>query len=179
MEPEEYELVEKAKTDAEAFSTLYEKYLPQIFGYVSRRIGDREEVEDLVSNIFLKVVENIGKFNAEKSSFKTWLYTITTNTMIDYFRTRKKTTADIEFMENTMDPNPNPHEHASKQQDQEKVLSVISGLSERHQQILMLKYFSDLGTIELAQALGVTENNVYVLINRALQAFEKHYQRYA
>jgi RNA polymerase sigma-70 factor (ECF subfamily) len=70
-------LVEKAKTDQAAFSQLYEMYLPKIFAYVTRRIGDRDEAEDLTSNIFVRVLENMKKFDQKKSSFKTWIYSST------------------------------------------------------------------------------------------------------
>ncbi|MBI2638999.1 sigma-70 family RNA polymerase sigma factor [Candidatus Peregrinibacteria bacterium] len=172
-------LVEKAKTDQASFSQLYEMYLPKIFAYVTRRIGNRDEAEDLTSNIFVRVLENMKKFDPKKSSFKTWIYTIATRMMIDYFRThKKKRTESIEMAETISDPQKNPHEQAQENQQRQKVLSVIDQLSDRHQRILMLKYFSGLETPELALALGVTENNASVIVHRALKDFQTTYQRY-
>lgn len=172
-------LVEKAKTDEQAFSQLYEMYLPKIFAYVTRRIGDRDEAEDLTSNIFVRVLENMKKFDSKKSSFKTWIYTIATHMMIDYFRShKKKRTESIELAETISDPQKNPHEQAQESQQREKVLSIIDQLSDRHQRVLMLKYFSGLSTPELALALGVSENNASVIVHRALKDFQTTYQRY-
>lgn len=172
-------LAEQAKTDETAFSQLYEKYLPKIFAYVTRRIGNRHEAEDLTSNIFVRVLENMKNFNPKKSSFKTWIYMIATRMMIDYFRTQKnRRTESIEMAETVSDPEKNPHQQAQQNQQREKVISVMDKLADRHQQVLMLKYFSGLSTPELALALGVTENNASVVLHRALKDFEKTFQRY-
>ncbi|MBI4994647.1 sigma-70 family RNA polymerase sigma factor [Candidatus Peregrinibacteria bacterium] len=165
--------------DEAEFSRLYEIYLPKIFGFVARRINNREEAEDLVSNIFLKVVENIKNFNPAKSSFKTWIYTIATNMMIDYFRTvARKKTCCIENAESMADQTQNPAEGALNAEQREKVFSAIRSLPERHQKVLLLRYCSDLSIVETAEALNVTENNVSVIIHRALKAFEITYKRY-
>lgn len=178
MEDEQL-LAEQAKTDEEAFSKLYEKYLPQIFGYVARRLGNRAEAEDLVSNIFLRVLENIKSFNPAKSNFKSWLYTITTRMMIDYFRTHSnKKSEAIEKAEMFTDPAGNPREKAEQAEDRAKVHEVIKKLPERHQKVILLKYFSDLSIEDIAEILGVTKNNASVIIHRALEAFEITYQRY-
>lgn len=173
------ELAIAAKTDEQAFSKLYEMYLPRIFAYVTRRICDRDEAEDIVSNIFLRVVENIGNFNPEKSSFKTWIYTITTNMMIDYFRSHgKKKTEKIEVAHDIASSGPSPVEQAVKSHDKDFTHMIIGKLPTRHQQLLLLKFFSDLNVEELAHALGVTPNNVSVMTHRALAAFEITYKRY-
>lgn len=172
-------LAEQAKTNEAAFSQLYEMYLPKIFAYVTRRIGDRDEAEDLTANIFVRVLENMKKFDPKKSSFKTWIYTIATRMMIDYFRAHaKKRTESLEMAENISDPQKNPHEQIQENQQREKVLYAIDKLSDRHQRVLMLKFFSGFSTPELALALGVTENNASVMVHRALQDFQTTYQRY-
>lgn len=179
IKEEEKSLVERAKTDESAFSELYESYLPKIFGFVTRRINDREEAEDLVSNIFLKVVENIKNFNPAKSSFKTWIYTIATNMMIDYFRANaKKKTCCIENAESMADHSQNPVQSAQSAEQRERVFFAIRSLPERHQRVLLLRYCSDLSIGETAEALSVTENNVSVIIHRALKAFEITYKKY-
>lgn len=62
---------------------IYEQYRDKIFGYVSSRIHNRAEAEDVVSTIFLKICKNIDKYNPEKASLSTWVYTITCNTVYD------------------------------------------------------------------------------------------------
>lgn len=173
------QLAEKARTSEEAFAILYERFLPQIFGYVTKRIADRSEAEDITANIFLRVVEHLKTFNPQKSRFKTWLYTITTNMLIDHFRSSgRRKYEDLEKAEAVPSQNPGPQEEAAGSQNRQKVQHVISLLPERHQRVILLKYFSDLSIPEMAQALGVTANNAGVMLHRALAAFQLTYERY-
>jgi RNA polymerase sigma-70 factor (ECF subfamily) len=173
------ELAIAAKTDEAAFSKLYEMYLPKIFAYVTRRIADRDEAEDIVSNIFLRVVSHIKNFDPQKSSFKSWIYTITTHMMIDYFRTHgKRKHEELEAAEQVVDSAKNPAESAKTTQEKEKIHRVINRLPERHQKVIMLKYFSDLSLPEIAEALNITPNNAGVMVHRALEAFELAYHHY-
>lgn len=175
----ENELAVRAKTDEQAFAQLYERYLPKLFGFVTRRINNRHEAEDIVSQIFMRVVEHIKNFDPKKSSFKCWLYTIATRLIIDYIRTRvPKQTADLEHAEVVSDPVANPQHDAMREEDKSRVHKAITELPERHQQVILLKYFSDLSVEEIASVLGVTSNNASVIIHRALSAFETTYQRY-
>lgn len=158
------------------FSELYEIYLPKIFAFVSRRVNSRSEAEDLVSSIFLRAAEHIADFNPKKSSFKTWIYTITTRMMIDYFRSHAK--KKLEPIENAEEipAAGNPHESAKKSQEQAAVFTAMQKMPERHQKVLMLKYYGDFSISELADALAVTENNASVMLHRAHAAFEVAYQ---
>ena len=72
----------------------------------------------------------------------------------------------------------NPAEEAQNAEQKDKVFSAIRSLPERHQKVLLLRYCSDLSIVETAAALGVTENNVSVIIHRALKAFELTYKKY-
>lgn len=176
----EQELTKLAKTDEQAFSKLYDIYFQQIFGYITKRINNRAEAEDIVSQIFLKVVEQIHKFNPEVGNFKAWIYTIATNTLIDHFRRIAHSKSNpIEKAEKIPDPAKNPNEYAKEEANRELVLSVINQLPKQYQKILLLRYFSDLSIEEIAEALKINPNNTSVKIHRALKAFQITYLRYA
>lgn len=76
----------KLTTESEA---LYTAYSEKVRGYVFGKVANRDDAEDLVSDIFLKVYEKQSTFDAGRSSVSTWIYTITRNTVIDYFRTHR------------------------------------------------------------------------------------------
>lgn len=172
-------LIEKGQNGEMAFSELYERFFPQIFGFISRRLSDRAEVEDLVSIIFMKVLEQLHRYDCQQGRFKPWLYAIATRTLIDYFRTHShRKTQDIESAESIADPHNNPHDLAETSQHNTSVLNAIHSLPERHQRVLLLRYYSDLSIEELAETLGVNKNHVSVLIHRALSAFKLTYERH-
>lgn len=177
MDPqEEAELAELAKNDETAFSRLYDFFLPQIFGFVTRRISDRALAEDITSRVFLKVVEHIRRFDSRKSRFKTWIYTIAVNTLIDHFRSfERKSFENMECAESVPDPLDNPHHHIEKNMEKERILSLIEKLPVRHQRLLMLRYYSDFSIDEIADALKVSNNHVSVMLHRSLKAFSELY----
>jgi RNA polymerase sigma-70 factor (ECF subfamily) len=77
-----------------ALETLIRRYLPLIYGFVLRSIGETAQAEDLTQEIFLKVWRGIKKYDAGKS-FKTWIFTIARRTLIDYFRKKKIATVAV------------------------------------------------------------------------------------
>ena len=68
---------------------LYTAYSEKVRGYVFGKVANRHDAEDLVSDVFLKAYEKYPTFDAGRASVSTWLYTITRNTVIDYFRTHR------------------------------------------------------------------------------------------
>ena len=76
--------------ESEALSTLYRQFLPGIFGYIATRVADRATAEDLTSEVFLKMVEGIGRLRAsDEPGFAAWLLQIARLTVADYYRKRK------------------------------------------------------------------------------------------
>ena len=65
---------------------LYEEYRDRVLGYIRARVPNREDAEDLCEDVFLKVLRASGSYDDKKSAPGTWIYAITRNTVIDYFR---------------------------------------------------------------------------------------------
>ncbi|PIQ76998.1 hypothetical protein COV82_06750 [Candidatus Peregrinibacteria bacterium CG11_big_fil_rev_8_21_14_0_20_46_8] len=179
---QEIELVERAKSDDGAFSELYDYYMPKIYGYIHKRVGDKDAAEDLTSQTFLKMVQHLPRFDTEGAGgrgvyFKSWLYRIATNTVIDYYR-RNRPTEEIKEEMPLKDDAPNPGEQAASNEQRERVLATLSRMPEKYSKILHLKFFGDLSNEEIAAALGITPNNAGVLIYRALKSFEKCFAKF-
>ena len=68
---------------------LYKEYYPKVLRYVSSKINRVEEAEDLAQNVFVKVFQNYDSFDESKASISTWIYTITHNTVINYYKSMK------------------------------------------------------------------------------------------
>ena len=65
------------------------EYAEKVRGYVFGKLSNKADVEDVVSEVFLKVCEKYQTFDADRASAATWVYTITRNTVIDYFRAHR------------------------------------------------------------------------------------------
>lgn len=180
---QELELIEKAQRDSSedapaadaAFTALYEFYLPRIYGYIYKRVGRRETAEDLTSQTFLKMVENLKRFKGQY--FKAWIYRIATNTVIDYYRTHKSE-MPMEEGRDLPSREVGPVEEAEKKENREKVLAVLALLPEKHQRVLYLKFFADFCNNEMALSSEITENALGVRLHRALKAFQTIYNSF-
>jgi len=176
----EAELVERAKTDDQAFTILYDFYFPKIYGYIYKRVGNFDLAEDLVSATFLKVFTNLGGYNQRGYSFGAWVYRIATNNLIDHYRKagRKKIVPLDEVEDKHDDVSDSPDTLVQRSQDRELVQRAMENIPEKYQQVLHLKFFADQSNQEIAEALETSENNVRVMTFRALKSFQASYKKY-
>ena len=68
---------------------IYCDYRDRIYGYVLSKINNQQDAEDIAADVFVKIYSKLDTFDKSKASLSTWIYTITRNTLTDYFRTRK------------------------------------------------------------------------------------------
>lgn len=174
---EEYQLAERAKTDDAAFSLLYERYFPKIYAYIFRRLGDRDMTEDVVSVTFEKVFLHLEKFKpGGGGTFQAWVYRIASNAVIDHVRKEKHTVpVDPQELPEEIHPQTDGVHDMIKLEDSEAVHRAIKKLPDRYQEVIQLKYFSELSNIEVAEVLNLSPNNVGVLLSRALKKFHESY----
>lgn len=174
----EPELVERAKKDDQAFEILYNHYFPKIYGYIFKRVGNHAATEDIVSTTFLKVFVNLKKYRYQGHTFGAWVYRIATNNLTDYYRKQAKN-KEVELSEAhyVADREPGPEERVGQSENRLHVELTLKKLSKRYREILHLKFFAELSTLEISEALGISENNTRVLLHRALKKFHGEYKK--
>lgn len=69
---------------------IYIEFKNRVTGYVRGKISNAHDVEDIVSDVFVNVFNDLKCYDESRASLSTWIYTITRNTVIDYFRTSKR-----------------------------------------------------------------------------------------
>lgn len=169
----EKELVERAKTDQEAFVELYNFYFPKILGYVKKRVKHQETAEDLVSETFTKVFVNLEKFDFKGYPFSSWLYRIAVNVVIDYWRKENKIkTSDIDEHFDIAS-NMETDQTVIIEERHQEVVKYMEVLPERERQVVELKFFAELSNQEIAQTMKISANLVGVIIFRALKKMRK------
>src|SRR5690242_8291867 len=87
---EDESLILKSQADSEAFRPLYEKYFKRIFLFVHHRVGDKSLAADITSQVFLKALVNLRKFQFRGLPFSAWLFRIALNECHDFFRKSKR-----------------------------------------------------------------------------------------
>lgn len=150
---------------------IYEQYRDKIFGYVSSRIHNCAEAEDVVSTIFLKICKNIDKYNPEKASLSTWVYTITRNTVYDSLKALRDRPA-FELLENTPSPE-NVEEKVLSKELLEELACALEKLPQRERDAVILLYYRKLDRKTVADALGITYAQLRYLHDKAIQKLEK------
>lgn len=172
--PEDHNaLAERAATDEQAFEELYNAYLDQIYGFVMKRVGHTQTCEDIVSDVFRKVFTNLEAFDQSKASFRTWIYRIANNTIIDHYRVNrnpsKPPVVDIDEMIDLATDAQTPEEVYLTAEQQEFIHACIDELPEKYQKIVQLKYLEEMPHEEIAEIMEMSVNNVSVTAHRAVK----------
>ena len=81
--------------DAPDLEQIYSAYQKKVMGYIRARINSWADAEDLCADVFEKIARKLPDFDSTKASLSTWIFTITRNTVIDYFR-RSKPSEEID-----------------------------------------------------------------------------------
>ena len=87
-----------------AADLLVRNYYREIYVYVFRQLGNKEDAMDLTQDIFIAVLQSIDRFDSAKSTFRTWLYGIATHKVIDFRRKEKPAWLSLERMATTDRP---------------------------------------------------------------------------
>src|SRR5690606_37525873 len=135
----------RASTDPAAFQVLYELYFKRMYNYVVVKVNNRQDAEDIVSDIFLQIVKGLPQFrNDNHLSFATWLFTIARNITTDFYRrqVRSPTEADLESMETNLVISPELDTALIQRERAAELHGMLMALPERRREVIMLKYFS-------------------------------------
>lgn len=159
----------------ESFAKLFEHFFDDVWKYVHFKV-DSVEVEDLVSDTFLKMVENLKKYKHKPpSTFKSWLFRIAHNNVIDHYRKQKEILGIIDNDEEESlefqieDEKLTPDQETNLQLNTEKIHELLHILPENQQEILTLKYLAGMTNLEISEITGKSEGNVRVIQLRALK----------
>ena len=165
------ELIQRAsKGDRQAFGLLYEKYLEAIYQYMFYRVGSEQEAEDLTEKVFLKIWERIPRLSREAPvrNFRAWLYRISHNLVVDYYRTRKET-APLSSYESQIPADRGIEDNVDNQHEREMLVKAITQLEPQYQEIIVARFINQLSHAETAEIVRKSEGHVRVLQYRALK----------
>ena len=178
MQSDEDLIREYLDGNEDTFKILIDKYISSIYNFAVRFVG-HDNASDVSQDVFLKVWKNIRKFNSGKSSFKTWIFTITRNTITDSLRKKKSIpfsmldTEEVSFEDNIEDETILPMEVLSKLEDKEFLNNLLDKLSPNYREVLILYYTEDMTFSEIGQLLGKPMNTVKSYHHRALNQLKK------
>jgi RNA polymerase sigma-70 factor (ECF subfamily) len=148
-----------ASGDRLAMQVLFARYHVRVYRFVLRLVRDQSVAEDLISDVFLDVWRQAGRFE-KRSAVSTWLLAIARFKALSALRRKPDEALDEEAAEAIEDPSDDPEVVVAKKDRSVVIRKCLGGLSAEHREIIDLVYYHDKSVEEVAEIVGIPENTV-------------------
>jgi RNA polymerase sigma-70 factor (ECF subfamily) len=169
MLADESGLVERAKTDPEAFGILYERYVNKVYSYIYYRVGNHHDAEDLTARTFHRALDHIDHYVQRGAPFSAWLYRIAHNLVANWHRDHsRRQVVSLEDV-NLSPPLREGPQHVTEQREEEnELLAAVRRLPADRQQLLILKFVEEMSNTQIGTVMGRSEGAIKSLYHRTL-----------
>jgi len=179
VEPDDRQLVQTIRGgDADAFETLVRRKTSKVYALCYRIIGNAEDAKDISQLVFLKLWENLEKYDAQYA-FDTWLYRMVTNVAIDFMRNKQSRDNAVNSNLRLVKTAAEEEQTVSVQRKEvENVFNEIATvLSPKQKAIFVMNQMEDLPSAEIAKILGCRESTVRNHLFNARKLMQQQLQR--
>jgi len=176
-EAKERRLIEAAQSDPARFGEVYENYFALVYAYVTRRVRNRDEAEDLTAEVFRKALASLRRFKWRGAPFAAWLFRIASNMIADRSKrvAREVSLDEAGATERGSRAQISKGADTSQQKDLEDserlalLFRLVDDLAEDQGRVLVMRFAEEKSIREIAEALGRSEGAVKQLQFRALE----------
>ncbi|MCR5670544.1 MAG: sigma-70 family RNA polymerase sigma factor [Butyrivibrio sp.] len=137
---------------------IYLDYRDKVFGYIRNHVNSAEDAEDLCEDVFVKIYSKLDTFDETKAGLSTWIYAVTSNTVIDFYRTNH---IHSEIPEDLSDTRSSIEEDFLNGETLSMLASALKELPQEQMDIIVLRYYKGLTLQEVAEKMqlsyGVTK----------------------
>ncbi len=166
-------LVERARGgDNVAVGALYDAFAPRIYRFFRFRVAADDAAQDLMQRVFLKMVEQLPKYESRGVPFAAWLFRVARNTWIDEGRAYRTTVSLDDLVGEPADAG-DPEALTQTTLDGERVRRAVAALPPDQREVIACRFFAGLTPRETAVLMGRTEGSVRVLQHRALAGLRR------
>ena len=167
------------------FNKIYEKEHNNVFYFILSRIRNKEIAEELANNVFVKFYGVLRKdmFDSKQSSVKTYLYNISKNIVIDYYRTKKEITPNIEDYTNDEGEqtlyavsNEMADKDIERKEFEERINVIMKNLSLKEKRLFVMRFIRHYPIKDIAKKLNMNINTVKVTIKRLKEKLAPEYE---
>ena len=160
--------------DGESFSQIVDMYSGRCYGYFYRLTGNREVSDDLLSELFVKLVQKIKSYHG--GSFENWLFRIASNLFYDYLRVKQREKKLLEYQQQQqleLEKPPSRHDDSERI---DKLQVQLGKLDADTKELIMLRFYSQLSFKEIAQMrsepIGTTLSKMHRGLNKLRKVME-------
>jgi RNA polymerase sigma-70 factor, ECF subfamily len=168
QQEEERKLVEAAQRDRRRFVELYERHFERVYAFALRRVGRREEAEDITSEVFHRALSNIEKFEWRGAPFAAWLFQIASNEISNRWQRAAREKGNPVAKEAEA-----KGAGAEEIEQRAQIFRLVDDLPEAQRQVVKMRFAEEKSIHEIACALGKTEGAVKQLQFRALESLRE------
>ena len=183
---EDIELVQKAlKGEKEAFEMIIQKYQSPLVNYIGRMVKENELARDISQEVFIKAYSSLHSFRQEYK-FKTWLFKIASNSVIDYWRKKKIDAFSIDQQYN-LDGDSVPFQIPSKNRSLDKIVELhevrerieelLDKLPASLKELFVWRHINDLSYEEMAEIKGIPVGTIKNRVFQAKEMLRKYMER--
>jgi RNA polymerase sigma-70 factor (ECF subfamily) len=170
----EAELVERARTDPEAFGQIYELYVDRVYSYIYHRVGNVQDAEDLTARTFYRALEKLDAYEDRGLPFSAWLFRIAHNLVANWHRdhNRRQVFSLEKFWWRSSD-DARPEHAVEADAEREELWDAINRLPEERRNLLLYKLNTTLSNLEIGELMNKSESAIKSLYFRTLAALRK------
>ncbi|WP_042143787.1 RNA polymerase sigma factor [Paucisalibacillus sp. EB02] len=165
----------KRNASSDAANQLISKYYKEIYGFVYKQTTDTELSLDLTQEIFISVLRSIRHFEGRNATFRTWLYQIASNRVVDFYRSKqykmRRLSETIEEIK--LSDQEDMMLSLEYKEDIEKITSIINTLEASYQKVIRLKLFGDYRFNEIAEMEQIPLSTVKTRYYASLKLIKK------
>jgi RNA polymerase sigma-70 factor, ECF subfamily len=164
--------IRAAMDDLSNFSVLYDRYYVQIFRFVYQRTDSEDSAADLTSQVFLKAMLSLKKYQFRGLPFASWLYRVATNEVNLEYRKSKLQRVFSTSTENLLNVAQEFPDDGTEDMIQ-SILKSLNTLNYEEMELMEMRYFEKRPFKEIAEITGITENNLKVKVHRIIQKLKE------
>lgn len=172
----EWEEIQAAQKNSAMFRPIYTRYFENIFRYIYRRTVDEQLSADICSQVFLKALQRLGKYQFKNVPFSAWLYRIASNEVAQHYRnTKKRRVVSLEESNiGEMLAELNPSDFKKQKQVKTAFIDTLNELKPTDMELIEMRFFEQRNFREIASILGLSESNAKVRTYRILARMKKN-----
>ena len=154
--------------DTGGFEAVYIDFKDRVSRYVHARVSNFHDAQDVISGIFLKIEAAMPRFDSAKASLSSWIYAITRNAVMDYYR-RLHPCGNIDEMPGLQDGGEPPEDVVSRHDMLRALNGALAVLSDRERDVIVMRYYLGMSPAEIAQRMGISYSNEGFIQSTALK----------